>query len=189
MAAMSAVEVRDRLADRFRLLQGTSSAPDRHLTLGHAVEWSYDLLTDDEQRLLRLTAVFAGGFDLASLYAVTDATDEVEVLRHLDSLVRKSLVVADHTAARTRYRLFETIRQFAEDRLAEAGELESMRDRHAAALRAAGDRPVGALERTRRGATPSTGWRSSSATCAGLSVERSDATRSRSPPTSRPTPR
>ncbi len=131
MAAMSAVEVRDRLADRFRLLEGTTPAPDRHLTLGHAVEWSYDLLTDDEQHLLRLTSIFAGGFDLASLYAVTDTADEVEVLRHLDSLVRKSLVVADHTATRTRYRMFETIRQFAEDRLAEAGALESSRARHA----------------------------------------------------------
>ena len=49
MAAMSAIEVRDRLADRFRLLQGTTPAPERHLSLGHAVEWSYDLLTDDEQ--------------------------------------------------------------------------------------------------------------------------------------------
>jgi predicted ATPase/class 3 adenylate cyclase/DNA-binding CsgD family transcriptional regulator len=131
MAAMSAVEVRDRLADRFRLLQRTTPAPERHLTLGHAVEWSYDLLTDDEQHLLRLASVFAGGFDLAGLYAVTDADDEVEVLRHLDSLVRKSLVAADHSATRTRYRLFETIRQFAEDRLARAGGLESSRDRHA----------------------------------------------------------
>ena len=131
MAAMSAVEVRDRLADRFRLLQQTSPAPERHLTLGHAVEWSYDLLTEGERRLLRQSSVFAGGFDLASLYAVTDAADEVEVLRHLDSLVRKSLVVADHTATRTRYRLFETIRQFAEDRLAQAGDLESSRARHA----------------------------------------------------------
>ena len=131
MAAMSAVEVRDRLADRFRLLQGTSPAPERHLTLGHAVEWSYDLLTDDEQHVLRLTSVFAGGFDLASLYAVADAADEVEVLQHLDSLVRKSLVVADHTATRTRYSLFETIRQFAADRLAQAGDVESSRARHA----------------------------------------------------------
>ena len=62
---------------------------------------------------------------------MTDAADEVEVLRHLDSLVRKSLVVADHTATRTRYSLFETIRQFAEDRLAQAGDLESSRARHA----------------------------------------------------------
>ena len=132
MAAMSAGEVRDRLADRFRLLKGPEPGPDRQQTLRHAVGWSYDLLTDDEQDLLRITSVFAGGFDLASIYAVVEGRDEVEVLGHLDSLVRKSLVVADHTTPRTRYRLFETIRQFAEDRLSEAGGLERMRDRHAA---------------------------------------------------------
>jgi DNA-binding CsgD family transcriptional regulator len=60
-----------------------------------------------------------------------DGADDVDVLRHLDSLVRKSLLVADHTASRTRYRLFETIRQFAEDRLADAGALERTRDQHA----------------------------------------------------------
>jgi len=131
MAAMSALEVRDRLADRFRLLQGSIPGPERQLTLRHAVEWSYDLLTDDERELLRLTSVFAGGFDLTSICAVVDGADEVDVLRHLDSLVRKSLLVADHAATRTRYSLFETIRQFAEDRLAEAGALERTRDRHA----------------------------------------------------------
>jgi predicted ATPase/class 3 adenylate cyclase/DNA-binding CsgD family transcriptional regulator len=131
MAAMNAVEVRDRLADRFRLLQGVTPGPERQLTLRHAVEWSYDLLTDDERALLRTTAVFAGGFALAGLGAVVDDADEVDVLRHLDSLVRKSLVVADHSATRTRYALFETIRQFAEDRLAEDGSLDEARDRHA----------------------------------------------------------
>jgi predicted ATPase/class 3 adenylate cyclase/DNA-binding CsgD family transcriptional regulator len=131
MATMSAVEVRDHLADRFRLLQGSLPGPERQLTLRHAVEWSYDLLTDDEQDLLRVTSVFAGGFDLTSICAVVDGTDDVDVLRHLDSLVRKSLAVADHTATRTRYRLFETIRQFAEDRLAESGALERTRDGHA----------------------------------------------------------
>ncbi len=132
MAAMSAVEVRDRLADRFRLLQGSATDPDRQLTLRHATEWSYDLLTDDERALLRTTAAFAGGFDLGSLIAVAAGPDDIEVLRHLDSLVRKSLVVADHTGTRTRYALFETIRKFAEDRLAEHGELRATRDRHAA---------------------------------------------------------
>jgi predicted ATPase/class 3 adenylate cyclase/DNA-binding CsgD family transcriptional regulator len=131
MAAMSAPEVRDRLADRFRLLQGSTPAPARQLTLHHTVEWSYDLLTDDEQQLLRTTAVFAGGFELTSVVDVVEHGDDVDVLRHLDSLVRKSLVVADHTATRTRYRQFETIRQFAEDRLADAGALEPTRDRHA----------------------------------------------------------
>src|SRR5207244_9373983 len=131
MAAMSAVEVRDRLADRFRLLKGSTPGPERQLTLHHAVEWSYDLLTDDERDLLRLTSVFAGGFNLTSICAVVDGADDVDVLRHLDSLVRKSLLVADHTVTRTRYSLFETVRRFAEDRLAEAGALERTRDRHA----------------------------------------------------------
>jgi predicted ATPase/DNA-binding CsgD family transcriptional regulator len=132
MAAMSAVEVRDRLADRFRLLQGSTPGPERQLTLRHAVDWSYGLLTDDERALLRTTSVFAGSFDLAALATVAVDTDEVDVLRHLDSLVRKSLVTADHSAPRTRYALFETIRQFAEDRLRDHDDLETTRDRHAA---------------------------------------------------------
>src|SRR5262249_8001644 len=137
MAAMSAVEVRDRLADRYRLVHGSTPGPQRQLTLRHAGGWAYDLLTDDERDLLRRTSVFPGGFDLAGIGAVVDtAADDVEVIRHLDSLVRKSLVVADHTATRTRYHLFETIRQFAEDQFAddpaaEAGALEARRDRHA----------------------------------------------------------
>ena len=131
MAAMSASEVRDRLGDRFRMLKGAAGGPDRQQTLRHAVAWSYDLLTDAEQDLLRTTSVFAGGFDLAGVFAVVDGDDEVDVLEHLDSLVRKSLVVADHTTTRTRYGLFETIRQFAEDRLSETGAVERMRDRHA----------------------------------------------------------
>ena len=132
MAAMSAIEVRDRLADRFRLLDRGAPGPERQLTLRHAVEWSYDLLTDDERSLLRAASVFAGGFDLSSICALVDDADEIDVLRHLDSLVRKSLVVADHSAATTRYALYETIRQFAEDRLADADELEGARHAHAA---------------------------------------------------------
>ena len=131
MAAMSAAEIRDRLTDRFRLLSGSTPGPDRQHTLHHAVAWSYDLLTDEERGLLRATAVFAGGFELASIHAVAPDGDAVDVLKHLDSLVRKSLVVADHTTASTRYSLFETIRQFAQDRLEAAGELAVTRDRHA----------------------------------------------------------
>jgi predicted ATPase/class 3 adenylate cyclase/DNA-binding CsgD family transcriptional regulator len=132
MAAMSATEVRDRLADRFRLLQRGAPGPERQLTLRHAVEWSYDLLTDDERSLLRAASVFSGGFDLSSICAVADDSDEIDVLRHLDSLVRKSLVVANHSAITTRYSLYETIRQFAQDRLAEAGNGHEARDIHAA---------------------------------------------------------
>jgi predicted ATPase/DNA-binding NarL/FixJ family response regulator len=136
MAAMSAVEVAERLGDRFRLLTGPELAPGRQATLRHAVAWSYDLLADDERGLLRTASVFAGGFDLAALCAVAEVTDEIEVLRLLDSLVRKSLVVAHLGSARTRYTLFETIRAFADERLAAAGEREPARDRHAAYLAA-----------------------------------------------------
>jgi predicted ATPase/DNA-binding CsgD family transcriptional regulator len=132
MAAMSAIEVRDRLAHRFRLMRAEAPNPDRQLTLHHAVEWSYDLLTEDERNLLRDASVFAGGFDLMSICAVAGDLDEIDVLRRLDSLIRKSLIVADHSAARTRYGLFETIRQFGEDRLTEAGERERTRELHAA---------------------------------------------------------
>ena len=132
MAAMSAVEVRDRLADRFRLLRGTMPGPRRQLTLRHAVEWSYDLLSESERALLRTISVFAGGFDLASVGAVAESSDEIEVLQTLDSLVRKSLVIADLSTSRTRYGMFETIRQFAVDRLTDNGDAEATRDRHAA---------------------------------------------------------
>ena len=132
MAAMSAVEVRDRLGDRFRLLTGPELAPDRQTTLRHAMAWSYDLLDDDERAALRTASVFAGGFDLPALCAVAEASDDIEVLRLLDSLVRKSLVSAHHGSARTRYSLFETIRTFADERLAEAAERDAARDRHAA---------------------------------------------------------
>ena len=134
MAAMSAVEVRERLGDRFRLLTGPETGPDRQATLEHAVAWSYELLDEDERETLRTASVFAGGFDLPALCAVAEVDDDIEVLRLLDSLVRKSLVIAHHGSARTRYSLFETIRTFADQRLAEVGEREQTRDHHATYL-------------------------------------------------------
>jgi predicted ATPase/DNA-binding CsgD family transcriptional regulator len=140
MAAMSAVEVCDRLGDRFRLLTGPELGPDRQATLRHTVAWSYDLLEDDERAILRTASVFSGGFDLPALCGVAEADDDVEVLRLLDSLVRKSLVIAHLGSARTRYSLFETIRAFADERLAATGDREVARDRHAAYLAAAAAR-------------------------------------------------
>ncbi len=132
MAAMSAVDVRDRLGDRFRLLKGSAQRPERQQTLRHAVAWSYDLLSDEERELLRDAAAFSGGFDLADISSVLEDADDVDLLERLDSLVSKSLVTVDHSGARTRYGMFETIRQFAEEQLSETGGLERMRDRHAA---------------------------------------------------------
>ncbi len=131
MAAMSAVEVGDRLDHRLRLLTGPERGPDRQATLRHTVAWSYDLLDDEERSTLRAAAAFMGGFDLPALCAVAEANDDVEVLRLLDSLVRKSLVVAHHGAAATRYSLFETIRAFVDEHVGEGAEREAARARHA----------------------------------------------------------
>ncbi|HYN32318.1 MAG TPA: NB-ARC domain-containing protein, partial [Ilumatobacteraceae bacterium] len=131
MASMSAAEVRDRLDDRFRLLVGSRRSLSRHQTLRHAVAWSYDLLSEDEKLLLDRCSVFTGGFDLESICAVADSGDEYRVLDHLDALVRKSILVADHSSGHTRYLLLETIRQFAEDQLIASGQANETRTRHA----------------------------------------------------------
>ncbi len=118
---MTVTEVRDRLNDRFRLLVGSRRGLERHQTLRHAVQWSYDLLDEDEQTLLNRCSVFAGGFDLAGACAVAGSEDEFATLDLLDALVRKSLLVADRSSGRTRFSMLETIRQFAEDQLAAGG--------------------------------------------------------------------
>jgi predicted ATPase len=134
MVSMSPAELLARLSDRFRLLSGPRRGLERHQTLRQAVQWSYDLLAEDEKLLLGRCAVFAGGFDLAAATDVCGAgrdLDEYGVLDLLDSLVRKSLVNAEPGASGTRYSLLETIRQFAEEQLAAANETETIRDRHA----------------------------------------------------------
>ena len=131
MAGMGVVDVRDRLDDRFNLLEGDPMAPTRHRSLADLVGWSYELLDPTEREVLQRAAVFSGGFGLASYTGVFDVADDVSVLRALDRLVRASLVVADHAAGRVRYRLLETIRQFGIDALAGASSLETSRDRHA----------------------------------------------------------
>ena len=132
MVSMSPSEVLDRLTDRFRLLRGAGRGLERHQTLHQAVQWSFDLLDDDERVVLQHCSVFAGGFDLAAVTAVVgEAWDEYAVLDLLDSLVRKSLVTAERVGDGTRYGLLETIRQFAEDQLAATTGIDTIRDRHA----------------------------------------------------------
>jgi predicted ATPase len=131
MQSMTATEVRERLDDRFRLLVGSRREMERHQTLRHAVQWSYDLLDDAEKRLLASCSVFAGGFDIAGACAVADSADELTTLDLLDALVRKSLLVADRSAARTRYSTLETIRQFSEEQLVHAGRVNEIRAAHA----------------------------------------------------------
>ncbi len=133
MASMTASEVRDRLDQRFRLLVGSRRGLERHHTLRHAVAWSYDHLDDEEKSLLERCSVFAGGFDLQSACAVGgfDGSDDYAALDLLDSLVRKSLLVADRSAGRTRFSMLETIRQFAEEQLVARGEASEIRAAHA----------------------------------------------------------
>jgi predicted ATPase len=133
MASMTAIEVRDRLDHRFKLLVGSRRGLERHQTLRHAVQWSYDLLEDAEKALLDRCSVFAGGFDVESACAVAgfDGADEYVTLDRLDALVRKSLLVADRSSGRTRFSMLETIRQFAEDQLVASGSAHETRTAHA----------------------------------------------------------
>ena len=132
MASMTAREMRDRLDHRFRLLVGSRRGLERHHTLRHAMAWSYDLLNDAEKTLLERCSIFAGGFDVQSACAVagSDDLDEYAILAVLDALVRKSLLVADRSAGRTRFSMLETIRQFAEEQLVARGEASKIRAAH-----------------------------------------------------------
>jgi predicted ATPase/transcriptional regulator with XRE-family HTH domain/Tfp pilus assembly protein PilF len=115
----------DRLDQRFRLLTGGSrTALARQQTLEATVDWSYSLLDRTEQLLLRRLPVFADSFDLDAAEAVCGVGDitALDVTGLLGSLVDKSLVVAEPAGTSLRYRLLETIRQFAADRAAEVGD-------------------------------------------------------------------
>jgi predicted ATPase/class 3 adenylate cyclase/Tfp pilus assembly protein PilF len=127
VGVLSPTQIAARLDDQFRLLTGGSRAAlPRQRTLRAAVDWSHSLLTDDEQVLLRRLAVFAGGFGLEGAEAVGGG----DVLDGLARLVARSLVIAEEQDGEARYRLLETIRQYAQDKLAEAGELAGVRSRH-----------------------------------------------------------
>jgi predicted ATPase/DNA-binding CsgD family transcriptional regulator len=131
--ALSLVEILDGLHDRFRLLTGGArTAVPRQQTLRASVDWSHALLTEPERVLFRRLAVFLGGFDLEAAQAVAGGGDveRYQVLDQLALLVDKSLVVADDSGQRTRYRLLETVRQYALEKLGESGEADVVRGCH-----------------------------------------------------------
>ncbi len=137
---LSVAEIAVRLGDRFQLLTGgRRTALPRQQTLQALIDWSWELLTDDERRLLRRLSVFAGGFTIEAAVDITGLPGEataggdasLEMLEVLGRLVGRSLVVVDRSGS-TRYRLLETIRQYARDRLVEAGETSVVRNRHLA---------------------------------------------------------
>jgi predicted ATPase/class 3 adenylate cyclase len=131
MESMTASEVRDRLDHRFKLLVRSRRGLERHQTLRQAVAWSYDLLNGPERTLLEQSSVFAGGFDVQSVCAITGLNDEFEMLDLLDALVRKSLLVADRSTGRTRFSMLETIREFAEEQLVARGVADEVGSAHA----------------------------------------------------------
>ncbi len=133
MESMTATEMRDRLDHRFKLLVRSRRGLERHQTLRQAVSWSYDLLAEPAKTLLERCSVFAGGFDVESACAVSGfgEADEFTILDLLDSLVRKSLVVADRSTGKTRFSMLETIRRFAEEKLVERGQAAEASSAHA----------------------------------------------------------
>jgi predicted ATPase/DNA-binding winged helix-turn-helix (wHTH) protein len=141
--SLSVEQINARLDDRFRLLtEGTRTALPRQQTLRATLDWSYDLLVEQERVVLRRLAVFVGGFTLESASSVaSDPTiDEFAVTDLVSQLVLRSLVVADTNDAGARYRLLETTRAYALEKLAEAGETDLTQRRHAQYFRDRFDR-------------------------------------------------
>jgi predicted ATPase len=132
--AMTAAQLARRLDQRFALLTGgRRGAVDRHQTLRAAIDWSFDLLTEPEQALLARLAVFAGGCTLEAAEEVCsgDGIDPGMVFGLLASLVSRSLLVAEERGPEVRYRLLETIRQYGEERLGQAGQTGRWQAGHA----------------------------------------------------------
>ncbi len=133
LRALSVENIAARLEDRFRLLAGGDrTALPRQQTLRALIDWSYDLLTDRERILFRRLAVFSGGWTLEAAEAVCadGEIEDADVLDLLAQLVDKSLVVVENQSGR--YRLLETVRQYALERLAEPGEEAATHARHLA---------------------------------------------------------
>ena len=160
LRSFSVTKIADLLDQRFRLLTGGSrTALPRQQTLAATIEWSFRLLDDREQTLFERLSVFSGGFTFDAVTAV--CTDEVigefDVLELLPALVDKSLVVTDE-AADDRFRLLETLRQFATERFDESGDGDRVRRRHAEYFREL----IAEGEAHRVGPTSGSGWIESS---------------------------
>ena len=149
VSAMSPDDIARRLGDRFRLLAGgRRTAVPRQQTLHALIDWSWDLLTDEDRRLLRRLSVFTGGWTVPIAAQIVGddegRMDALDLTDELTRLVDRSLVVLDRGST-TRYRMLETIRQFAREKLVDAGEAATLSDRHLAvyaALAAEAEEPL-----------------------------------------------
>lgn len=130
--ALSLAHIVENLQDRFRLLTGGArTALRRHQTLRASVDWSYALLTEPERSLFRRVGVFLGSFNLEAAEAVAASPiAQYQVMDQLSLLVDKSLVVAENPSDAMRYRLLETVRQYAIDKLDESGDADAVYDHH-----------------------------------------------------------
>jgi predicted ATPase/DNA-binding winged helix-turn-helix (wHTH) protein/tetratricopeptide (TPR) repeat protein len=136
--SLSVEQINARIGDRFRLLtSGSHATQPRQHTLRATLDWSYDLLADDERTVLRRVSIFPGSFTLeaASSVASDDAIDEFAVTDLVSQLVDRSLVVADTSSGGARYRLLETTRAYALEKLTDPVESRAVRRRHAVYLR------------------------------------------------------
>ena len=134
LGALAPAAIAERLDDRFRVLRtGSRASPTRQHTLTAALQWSHDLLEPDEKTMFRRLAVFAGGFELEAVESVCaeNEYDAAGIADVLARLVEKSLVAAEGGFRERRYRLLETVRLYARERLREAGEAETLAERHA----------------------------------------------------------
>ena len=162
MKVLSIPNLAQRLNERFRILTGGSrDALPRQKTLSALIDWSYDLLTPQEQLLFARLGVFAGGFGLEAATTVCggEDLDEIDILDLLASLTDKSLVVADTSGDTERYRLLESTAAYALEKLSAAGEREALTRRHAEYFR---DQALAAEERYGTGSDVCVGCRASS---------------------------
>jgi predicted ATPase/class 3 adenylate cyclase len=130
---LSLDQIAKRLDDRFRLLTGGSrTALERHQTLRATIDWSFNLLPPAEQVLFRRLSVFVGGWTLEGAESVCsdESVQRDNVLNLLEQLINKSLVIAEEEQGESRYRVLETIRQYANEKLVESGASDGLRDRH-----------------------------------------------------------
>ena len=131
--SMSVVDINTRLKDRYKLLTGGARVlQERQQTLRALVDWSFELLTESEQTVLARLGVFAGGFALAAAEEVCglEPIDSLDVVDLLQSLVEKSLVMLDESGDASRYRMLETIRDYALEKLDLGGTRATVAERH-----------------------------------------------------------